>query len=113
MVCVFGARNESELRDGCDRSKRLAAKAHRVDGLELFERADFARGMTRERQCELVLLDATPVIDHRYTSDSASFESNLNRLRARIDGVFHQFFENGSGSFDHFASGDLTHEQVG
>jgi hypothetical protein len=81
-----------------------------VDGLEFFERADFARGMTRERESEFVFLDATPIINDSNPSDATCFESNLNRLRARIDGIFHQFFKNRSGSLDHFASGDLTHE---
>jgi hypothetical protein len=84
-----------------------------VDGLELFERTDFARGVTRQRKSEFVFLDPAPIINHSNPSDATRLEPDLNGLSARIDGIFYQFFENGSRSFDHFARSDLTHEQIG
>ena len=89
MLRVFGARNQRELGDGCDRCERFAAKAHRMDGLEFFERTDFARGVTRQCESEFVFVDPTPIINHRNPSDATRFESDLNALSASIDGIFH------------------------
>ncbi len=68
--------------------------------------------MAGQRQRELVLGDAAAVVGNADELDAAFLEMHLDRLAAGIEAVFEQFLENGGGSFDHFASGNLADQQV-
>ena len=69
--------------------------------------------MAGQGQRQFVLRNAAAVVGDADQLDAAFFQMHLDGLAAGIEAVFEQFLENGGGSFDHFASGNLADQQVG
>jgi hypothetical protein len=107
------AAGQRQARDRGDRGQRFAAEAERGHTFEVVERGDFRGGVAGQRQREFILGDAAAVVGNADQFDAAFLQLNLDRLAAGVEGVFEQFLENGGGSFDHFASGNLADQQVG
>ena len=100
-------------RDRVDRSERFAAKAERRNVLKVEEIADFARRVALERERELFLRDAATVVRDDDALQAAPVDAHFDIHGARVDGVFHEFFDDRRGALDHLARRNLTDELGG
>ena len=66
--------------------------------------------MTRQRQRQLVLFDATAVITNADKLCAPAFDININAGRPCIEAVFHQFLHHRRRAFHHLTGGDLVRE---
>jgi hypothetical protein len=69
--------------------------------------------MARQRQHQLVLGDAAPVISDGDALHAAFFEPHRDLGRARVERVFQQFLDHGGRPFHHLAGGDLRNQLIG
>ena len=109
---VGSAAAQSQLRHGGHAGQRFAAKAHAGNALQIVKGSDFAGGVAQQRQRQVGLADAAPVVAHQQAFDAALFQLHANLGRSRIQAVFQQFLECGGGAFDDLASSDLVDQQV-
>ena len=110
---VGRAGGDLQAGGGADRGQCLAAKAQRCDVLEILERHDLAGRVPRQRNPDLVRLDADAVIAHPDQTASAAFEFHLDAARSGIQRVLDQLLDHRCRALDHLAGGDLTDECVG
>ena len=89
-------------------SQRFAAKAQRVDAVQLRLRLQLAGSVALEGQPNLPGGNALAVIRNAQVFDAAAPQLHRHMGSARVDGVFHQFLHHGSGAFHHLARGDLS-----
>ena len=68
--------------------------------------------MSKHGQRKLVGLHPAAIVLDLNATNAAFLQSDLNRLRPGIDGVFDQLFDHGRWSFNHLTSGDLADECV-
>ena len=66
--------------------------------------------MARDGQDQVVGVHPAAIIDDADQFTAALFDHHVDPRRAGVDGVFHQFLHDTSGTFDHFASGDFVDE---
>ncbi len=76
-------------------------------------RGDLAGRVARERQQQLVALDAAAVVAHAAQAHAALFDLDFDAARAGIDAVLDQLLEHGRRALDHLARGDLMDELFG
>jgi hypothetical protein len=69
--------------------------------------------MARYRQRQVFGGNAAAIVADTDEADAALFQVDVDASRAGVQGVFDQFLDDGSRSFDDFASGDLIDEGVG
>jgi hypothetical protein len=106
------ARDDFEARHRGDRRQGFAAESQRRDRAEIVSAGDLAGGMTRKRQREFVDRNPRAVVAHAREAHAAGFDVHFHALRTGIETVLHQFLDDGGGSFDDFARGDLIDEVV-
>ncbi len=102
---VRGARGEGQPRDRPDRGQGLAAEAQRADAGEVAV-GELGGGVALDREREVVRPHADAVIDDADEAPPTRLDRDLDRTRARIDGVLDQFLDRGSRPLDHLARGD-------
>ena len=113
MRRIDGAGGQRQLRHGCDRGQRLAAKTECRDMLQVGQRCDLRGGVPRQRQRHLLGRDAASVVGDGDALDAALFEADENGRCAGIECVFEEFLDHCRRAFDDFASGDLRNQLVG
>ena len=113
LYFAFRAAGEGGLGDGGDAWQRFAAKAEGGDVLKVVKVADFAGGVGGEGEREVVRVDAAAVVAHADEFAAAVFDVDVDVCRPGVDGVFHDFFDDGGGALDDFTGGDLVDEVVG
>ena len=104
---------QRQAGDRSHRSERLATKTERCHPFKIIQRGKFRRGVTRQRQCQLLPGDAATVVGHPDQLDPALFQLNLQGVATRIKRVFQQFLEHRSRTFHHLARRNLADQQVG
>jgi hypothetical protein len=104
---------DREARHGRDRGERLAAKAHAGHALQVFQRLDLARGVARERERQLVPVEARAVVVHLHALRAALVERHLDLGGARVERILEQLLQHRGGPLDHLACGDLADQQLG
>ena len=104
---------QRQAGDRSHRSQRLTAKTERCHPFKIVQRGQFRRGVTRQRQCQLLPGDAATVVGHPDQLDPALFQLNLQGVATRIKRVFQQFLEHRSRTFHHLARRNLADQQVG
>src|SRR5271165_2182743 len=102
------ARGQLDRSGGGDARQTFAAKAERVDGEQVARACQFAGGVAREREGELVASDAGAVVGHRDRGAPAVSHLDHDRRRARVEAVLDELFHHGDGALDHLAGGDLS-----
>ncbi len=113
-MCGIGvAAGECDLAYRGHAGQRLTAESHAGDALQIVERGDLAGGMAHQCQRQLLRRDAAAVVAHAQQFHTAAFQLHGDLCRTRIQAVFQQFLQGGSGPFDDLAGGDLVDEQVG
>ena len=95
---------------GGDAGQGFAAKAQGAHVFEVFKGADFAGRMGGKSEREIVGMDARTVITHHDAFAARRFDVDVDVARACVNGVFHDFFDDGCRSFDDFAGGYLVDE---
>ncbi|VVE59435.1 hypothetical protein PTE30175_05467 [Pandoraea terrae] len=103
---------QGELGDRGDGRERFAAKAEREHRFELFETADLAGGVTRERKRQLFGRHAAAVVGDGDAAYTAFFELDLEGARAGVERVLEQFLDDGRGPFHDFPGRDLADQLV-
>jgi hypothetical protein len=94
---ALGARREREPRHGGDRRERLAAKAQRGDRLEVGRRADLRRRVARDRERQVLAVDAAAVVDDADALDAAAREVDVDARRSGVEAVLDQLLERRRG----------------
>ena len=100
-------------RHRIDRCERFAAKAERRNIFKIKEIADLARRVALERERELVLRDAAAVVRDDDALQAAPVDTYFDIHGTRVDGVFHEFFDDRRGALDHLTRRNLTDELGG
>ena len=67
--------------------------------------------MTGQYQRQLVFWYATTIIDNPDQAFTTLLKCDLNRLRARIQAIFNQFFHHRRWSFNNLTGGDLINQE--
>ena len=107
------AAGEGEAADGGDAGQPFAAKTHAGDAFQIAQTADFAGGVAREGEGEVIGVDARAVVGNAQQFHAAAFDFDGDGGCAGVYAVFDDFFEGVGGAFDHFAGGDLVDKVVG
>src|SRR5207249_5277952 len=103
---------EQHSRNRGDGRQRLAANRQRGDGKQIVGGLELARGVTFEGQQRVVVRHPVAVVDHADHALAADFHFDANRLRASIDGIFEQLFDDRSRPLDNFARGDFVRHRL-
>ena len=111
VTIVRAPARDREPRDGADRGERFTAEPQCRRALEVFQRRDLAGGVARERERQIVALDARAVVHHLEAPHSALDEIDAHRLGAGIEAVLHQLLQSRGGPFHHLAGGDLVDQE--
>ena len=84
----------------------LAPEAQRSDFPQVLLRAELAGGVAQKRGGQLVRGDAAAVVCDPNEAHAAPLYLHHNGGGPGVNGVFHQFFNNGGRPFHHLAGGD-------
>ena len=107
------ARDQREPRHRSDARQRLAAKPQRGDAFQIIQRGDLAGGVPRQRQRDLLRVDADAVVAHADQAAAAALQLHLDARGAGVERVLHQLLDHGRRPLDHLAGGDLIDECIG
>ncbi len=95
-----------------DGGQRLAAKAHRSDGLEPLFVVQLARRVPREGQPRVLGAHAAAVVGYFYICRAAAFKLDRQLFGSRVKGVFHELLYDRRGPLDDLAGGDhISHKR--
>jgi len=91
--------------------KALAAKSHGDDVRKIVlatQQRQLGRGMTFDRQLEIIGRHAAAVILHQQQIGTAMGGSDVDAGGARIHRILHQFLDRGGRPLDDFTGGDTV-----
>jgi hypothetical protein len=100
-------RFHDEMRDRRNARQRFAAKPKSVNRGEIVGAVNLARRVPIEREARVVRAHAVAVILDAHEPLSPHLDVDLNAPRARVDGVFDQFFDDRCRALDDLTCGDL------
>ena len=104
-VGAGGSGGEGYARHGCYAGQRLAAKAERGYGVQVFGAGYFAGGEPLERQLNLVVWDAAAVVGDADMLYAAALDVHRDFGGAGVKRVFNQLFDDRRGALYDFAGG--------
>ena len=104
------ARFEREARDRGDGGQRLAAKAKRVDPLDIVHVADLAGRLPLNAEQGVVAAHAAAVVAHLNQLAAARGDGHIDPRGAGVDGVLHQLLHHRGRPFHHLAGRDLVRD---
>ena len=110
-ACWMGG--HAQARNGADRRHRLAAEAQSCDGLQVVQRCDFARRMPGDRDRQLLRGNSAAIIAHADQTNATALDIDLDAVCAGVQAVFNQLLDDGGGTLDDLACGDLVDELAG
>ena len=99
------ARQDRELRDRADRRQRLAAKAERADGEQIFL-GQLRGGMPLDRQQQIVRRHAAAVVGDADQRQPARRGDDLDLAGAGVERVLDQLLDDARRALDDLAGGD-------
>ena len=99
-------RRERDVRHGADRGQRLAAKAHRADGLEPLLVVQLARRVAQKRDACVLGRHAAAVVRHAQIRRAAAAQLHRHGAGPSVKCVFHQLLDHGGGPLHDLARGD-------
>ena len=68
--------------------------------------------MPRERQREILALDAGAVVGNADELDAAAGQIDVDRARAGVEAVLQQLLQRSRGPVDHLAGGNLVDQMI-
>ncbi len=99
---------ERQARHRANRRQRLAAKSQATHPLQVVQRGNFAGGVTRQRQGQIVRINARAVIADTNELAARGFDIDIHTGRTGVEAVLKHFLDHGSRPFDHLAGSDLV-----
>src|SRR5947209_10690470 len=81
-LTLYGAAHQRDLRDGSNTGQRLAAKAQRLKGVQVFHALYLIRRMAREGLRQLLFRYADAVVGHANEPQAATAYLHANIARA-------------------------------
>ena len=108
LIGILGAGGEHQPGDRADRGQCLATKTQGGHPFQIIQIHDLAGGVTRQRQRQVTLDDATPVIPDPQQLDAALLHIDINPRGSGIQAVFQQFLDHRRRSFHHLTRGNLV-----
>ena len=105
---ALAAGREPEARHGRDGRQGFAAKAKRVDVLDIVNVAYLAGGMPLDGQQRVVAVQARAVVAHGNQLAAAGSQLDIDLRGAGINGVFGQLFQSRCRPLHDLAGGDLV-----
>ena len=99
-------RRERDMRHGADRGQRLAAKAHRADGLEPLLVVQLARRVAQKRDARVLGRHAAAVVRHAQIRRAAAAQLHRHGAGSGVKRVFHQLLDHRGGPLHDLARGD-------
>ena len=108
IVLIRRARRQRQTRHRAYTGQRLTAKAQAADGFKIFQRSDLGGGMTTQGQRQIRLIDAATVIAQADQLDATLLGIQLDAIRSRVQAVFQQLLDHGSGPFNNLAGRNLV-----
>src|SRR5262249_6446318 len=107
------AARQADARDRSDARERLSPESQRLHCLPVVEGGDLARCVTRERHRQIVLGDATAVVDDADLLDAPFSERDADLGRCRVQAVLEELLEHRGGAVDNLARRDLADQRIG
>jgi hypothetical protein len=105
-----GAQRQSRNRRNT--RQRLTAKTQRGDGFKVIQTRYLAGRVARQRQFDLVLIDALAIVPDTHQLLATGYDVNLNGLRARVETVFDQLLDDRSRPLNDLAGGNLINQMI-
>src|SRR5205085_2137786 len=112
-LALYGAAHQRDLRDGSNTGQRLAAKAQRLKGVQVFHALYLIRRMAREGLRQLLFRYADAVVGHANEPQAATAYLHANIARARVQRVLNQLFDDRDRPLDHLTGGDTLGDILG
>jgi hypothetical protein len=110
---VAFAGGEGQAADAGDAGEGFTAKAHGVDGLEVFGAVDLAGGVALEAKQGVVAAHADPVVGDADETAPAGLDLDGDAGGVGVESVFDELFDNAGRALDDFAGGDLVGDLLG
>ena len=104
---------EQQPRHRGDGRQRLAAKAQRGDGEQVFHVPQLAGGVPLEGQQRIVAQHPAAIVGDPDQPPSAAFHLDAQHCGAGVQRIFQQLFHYRSGPFHHLARRDLVGHLIG
>ncbi len=104
------AGGDLEPGDRADAGKRLAAEAQRADAEEVLGVLQFRGGVAEDGQGEVRGVDALAVVGDGDPVLAPALGADVDPPGAGVEGVLHEFADDGRGTLDHLAGGDHVHD---
>ena len=105
-------RFDLEARHRTDSRQRLATKAEAGDPDEILCRADLRRGVPLDREHGVVTVHPRAVIAHANGGAATFDDRDVDRRRASVERVLHQFLDHRRRALDDLAGGNLVGDGV-
>ena len=105
---AFGAGTQRDARHGRDARQRFAAKAERMDMIEVFRPLDLARRVRQKGRAQLSALDPVAVVRHADAVLAAPLDLDRDIFCACVQAVFDKLLDDRIRPVDHFARRDAV-----
>ena len=99
---------QAQPGNGTDRRQSLTAKSQRANGFQIIQPPDFAGGVARQSQRQIIALDATAVVAYPQQFHPALLHIHTDGFRASVQRILQQLFEHRRGALNHFTGGNLV-----
>jgi len=107
------AGGEAEAGDAGDAGDGLAAETKGGDGGEVEAGAYFAGGVALQAEEGVVAVHAGAIVDDADGGSAAAADHDLDLAGGGVEGVFDQLLDDGGGTLDDLAGGDLAGNLLG
>ena len=107
-LILFGLGLERNARNRRDGSQRFPAKAERANRKQVVCGRNLAGRVAKECRFAVLVRDSAAIVGDADAVQASVFNLDGNRRCARVDCVFHEFFDNRTRPLDDFARGYLV-----
>ena len=111
VLAIGLAALDFEPADRRDRRQRLAAKAHRADAKQIVGPANFARGMARDGQRQVVGVNSLAVVRDANELGAPVDDLDIDAGGQGIEAVLQEFLDDAARAFDDLTGGDLVDDE--
>ena len=112
-VGASGSCGHAQLRHRRDAGQCLATKPERADSCDVISAGDLRRGVTLDRELDVVALDAGAVVHDGDPDEATPLDEDVDPRRAGIEGVLDKLLHDRCGSLDHLAGRDRVRDDLG
>ena len=113
QLLAFQTGTQLHLSYGRNRSQSLSTESHCLKGKQIGRFANLGGGMAFKSQTGIRFRHTLAIIDDLNGSLSGIHYLHINMLRSRINGIFHQFLDDGSRALNHLTCRNLIGNRIG